>query len=232
MASFIRKVPTASGARAVQIVHKQGRAVVGIEHIGSAHDEAQLAVLMEIAHQRLHPGQETLEFGSDAGTAPGAVVTGSRSRLLWDVLSGAYSRLGFDALGDETFAKLALARIVEPTSKADTIRVLAELGVDAPGLRTVFRSLGRCIERDYRSTIAQACWRHSAIGAASLVLYDVTTLYFETETEDELRKVGMSKERRVDPQIQVGLLVDPSGFPLEIACFEGVSDAPLSSREL
>jgi Transposase DDE domain len=54
-----------------------------------------------------------------------------------------------------------------------------------------------------------------------LVLYDVTTLYFEAENEDALRKVGMSKERRVDPQIQVGLLVDPSGFPLEVSCFEG-----------
>jgi transposase len=53
------------------------------------------------------------------------------------------------------------------------------------------------------------------------VLCDVTTLYFEAEHEDALRKVGMSKERRVDPQIQVGLLVDPSGFPLEVCCFEG-----------
>ena len=55
----------------------------------------------------------------------------------------------------------------------------------------------------------------------SLCLYDVTTLYFEAENEDELRKVGYSKERRVDPQIVVGLLVDRAGFPLEIGCFEG-----------
>jgi hypothetical protein len=53
------------------------------------------------------------------------------------------------------------------------------------------------------------------------VLYDVTTLYFEAENEDELRKVGYSKERRVDPQIVVGLLVDRAGFPLEIGCWEG-----------
>jgi transposase len=53
------------------------------------------------------------------------------------------------------------------------------------------------------------------------VLYDCTTLYFETDEEDTLRRVGMSKERRVDPQIQVGLLVDPAGFPLEVHCFEG-----------
>lgn len=55
----------------------------------------------------------------------------------------------------------------------------------------------------------------------ALCLYDVTTLYFEAEKEDDLRRVGYSKERRVDPQIVVGLLVDRAGFPLEISCFEG-----------
>jgi hypothetical protein len=53
------------------------------------------------------------------------------------------------------------------------------------------------------------------------VLYDVTTLHFENEDEDALRKVGISKEHRVDPQVQVGLLVDPGGFPLEVHVFEG-----------
>ena len=54
-----------------------------------------------------------------------------------------------------------------------------------------------------------------------MVMYDVTTLHFENEQEDELRRVGMSKEHRVDPQVQVGLLVDPGGFPLEVHLFEG-----------
>lgn len=58
-------------------------------------------------------------------------------------------------------------------------------------------------------------------GDVSLVLYDVTTLYFEADKEDDLRRVGYSKERRVGPQIVVGLLVDRCGFPLEIGCFEG-----------
>ena len=216
MASFIRKVPTASGARAVQIVHKRGRRVVGIEHIGSAHDDAQLAVLMEVARQRLHEGQQELELtppaaasqGVEQSASPGARVTGTRSQLLWDVLTSAYDRLGFGTIGDEAFRSLVLARIVEPTSKADTIRVLDEVGVPAPALRTIFRALARCVERDYRSILATACMRHSASTAAgrlSLVLYDCTTLYFETDTEDELRRVGMSKERRVDPQIQVGV---------------------------
>ena len=48
----------------------------------------------------------------------------------------------------------------------------------------------------------------------------MTTLHFENAEEDELRRVGMSKEHRVDPQVQVGLLVDPVGFPLEVHLFD------------
>ena len=133
-----------------------------------------------------------------------------------------YARLGFDVVGDDAFKQLVLARIIEPTSKADSLRVLEEIGVPHASLRTMFRSLRRASAGGYRGQVAAACFAHAAAsGDISLCLYDVTTLYFEAEHEDELRKVGYSKERRVDPQIVVGLLVDRAGFPLEIGCWEG-----------
>jgi hypothetical protein len=92
------------------------------------------------------------------------------------------------------------------------------------GLRTLFRRLARSQARDYRGQLATAAWARPTCtsGAAALVLlYDVTTLHFERDDEDELRKVGMSKERRAGPQVQAGLLVDPAGFPLEVHLFEG-----------
>jgi Transposase DDE domain len=245
---------------AVQLVTKARGEIVELEHVGSAHTDADLALLLRAARERLHRGQDELDFGllqeaevrtddvadwtrPPAGELPlvaaagpaersgrpplvagGGRVVGTASLLLWNVLAEAYGRLGFDAIGDEAFKDLVLGRIIEPTSKADTLRVLSEIGVSAPSLRTVFRALARCIDRDYRGSLARACLAHSArtpAGQASLVLYDCTTLYFETEKEDKFRKVGMSKERRVDPQIQIGLLVDPAGFPLEVHCFEG-----------
>lgn len=225
VASFVRKVPTASGAKAVQIVHKRGRAVVGIDRIGSAHDDAELAVLLEVARQRLHPGQDAFDLGAGVASGGGgaARIVSSRSRVLWEVLHDAYRHLGFEILGDEAFAAMVLARIIEPTSKADTVRVLGDIGAPCPGLRTLFRALGRCQERDYRGQLAKACLAHSArtTGRGAMVLYDTTTLHFENEDEDDLRRVGMSKEHRVDPQVQVGLLVDPGGFPLEVHLFEG-----------
>ena len=70
--------------------------------------------------------------------------------------------------------------------------------------------------------IISALFEHvTNTGGLTLCLYDVTTLYFETEREDDLRKVGYSKERRVDPQVIVGLLVDRGGFPLQVGCWEG-----------
>ena len=221
----MRRVKTASGATAVQIVHKRGRRVLGIEHVGSAHDEGQLALLLEAARVRLNAGQQELplESATGAGRPAGApVVTGTASLLVWEALASVYASLGFEQVGDDAFKALVLGRIIEPTSKVDTLRVLAELGVPVPSRSTVTRCVRRVTERDYRSRIADACYAHATRShALALVLYDLTTLHFETDKEDSLRKVGMSKERRVDPQVTVGLLTDSSGFPLEVHLFEG-----------
>jgi transposase len=59
------------------------------------------------------------------------------------------------------------------------------------------------------------------LGPATLVLYDVTTLYFEIDEGDGFREPGFSKERRLEPQITVGLLTDVRGFPLQVHAFGG-----------
>ena len=73
----------------------------------------------------------------------------------------------------------------------------------------------------WRQSLATASARHARLGPASLVLFDVSTLYFETDIGDGFREPGFSKERRLEPQITLGLLTDASGFPLTVAAFEG-----------
>lgn len=231
MSPFLRKVPTASGATAVQIVSKLGGKRTILEHVGSAHTEQELAALMVAGRQRMAEITETqqeLDLGLDqledtVSLESDRQVVGSASRLLVDAIRASYQALGFDAqVDDDAFFLMVLARLIEPTSKVDSLRVLAELGVDVVHRNTFMNALKRAQQRDYRGRIAQACFDHSvATTGLSLLLYDVTTLYFEAEHEDDYRKVGYSKERRVDPQIVVGLLVDRAGFPLEIHSFEG-----------
>lgn len=225
MAPFLRKVKTASGATAVQIADKTDGTYRILEHLGSAHTDAELTALMAIGQEKLHPDQGVLPLDATQPPVAGTpVAKSSRSGLLIDALTRAYQWLGFsEALDDEAFLQLVLARLIEATSTSDSVRVLHELGVDGVVHRNTFMAaLRRAQERDYRARISQLCFAHSvATTGVSLCLYDVTTLYFEAEHEDELRQVGYSKERRVDPQIVVGLLVDREGFPLEISCFEG-----------
>lgn len=217
--AFIRTVTTASGARAVQIVHKQSGRIVKIEHIGSAHSERDLQSLLALAREQLHRGQLPL-FPTSARPL-GVVLRRSSSDLLFRSIREHYSRLGFDKLNDELFALLCVARIVEPTSKLDSIRVLSDLGLETLQKDSVYRCLARIISNNYQAIISQACCTHANADSLSLLLYDVTTLYFEVQKEDTFRKPGMSKERRLEPQIVVGLLVDKNGFPLTLHSFEG-----------
>ena len=183
------------------------------------------------------PSAATLFSAGPAGAAggpssgrdgPGRVVS-TDSRLLFEALAGVFTELGFDALRDPVFTDLVIARVVEPTSLLDVGRVLRELGRVPASYATLKRTLKRAGPSgagsgagSYRDQVAAWCFEHAqASGDVSLVLYDVTTLYFEADKEDDLRRVGFSKERRVDPQIVVGLLVDRGGFPLEIGCYEG-----------
>ena len=156
-----------------------------IEHVGSAHDEAQVEALKAAAVQRIADGQGELDLGLDLteiGSAPLEII-GLRAGYLWDGLCLVYEALGLDraAGGDEVFRDLVLARIIEPTSKVDSLRVLAETGIDSVTYRTLTRRLPGYPKASFRAALSAACTGHAGLGPASLVLYDVTTLYFETD---------------------------------------------------
>jgi hypothetical protein len=87
---------------------------------------------------------------------------------------------------------LVLARIVEPTSKVDALRVLAETGVESPAYRTLKRRLPVFAKPAVRQALSDARAAHAQLGPASLVLYDVSTLHFETDAGDGFREPGFS----------------------------------------
>jgi Transposase DDE domain len=195
-----------------------------IEHVGSAHNDDEVAALKQVAAERIAAGQAELDLGLHAGPGAGPLeVVGSRAGHLWDALGRAYDSLGFDQAtgGDQVFRALVLARIIEPSSKLDSLRVLEEAGVDSVSYRTLTRRLPRYGKPLWRKDISAACAAHATLGPASLVLYDVSTLYFETDQGDGFREPGFSKERRLEPQITIGLLTDATGFPLAVEAFEG-----------
>jgi hypothetical protein len=88
-------------------------------------------------------------------------ITASRMAHLWNALCRAYDMLGFDeaAGGDEVFRQLVLSRIIEPTSKQDSLRVLAEVGIQPASYATLKRRLP-----GYAHDRGEWAWRRSAPG--------------------------------------------------------------------
>lgn len=229
MAMYVRKGATRSGATQVQVVTKEGRQIVDVDHIGSAHTDVEVAAMVEIAKRRIREraeaaGSVEFDLGDDIAPSVASQLTLQRaySRFLYDTLAGVYERLGFvQAVNDGVFRDLVIARVIEPASKLDTIRILDELGLQAPSNSSIHRSLDRAANRDYRDRLSDACVQFRGVEQLTLVLYDVTTLFFQVEKEDDYQKPGLSKERRLEPQIVIGLLVDERGFPLQVHSFEG-----------
>jgi hypothetical protein len=221
--AYVRTVKTASGAMAVQIVWSSRRGSRSIEHVGSAHDDHELAALKAAAAARVAAGQTELDLGVGAAVASDPLpIMSSQMSYLWDALCTAYQYLfGAVTKGDNVFLDLVVARIVEPTSKVDSLRVIEEVGVAPASYATVKRRLPGYAQPSWRQTLSGACASHAGLGPASLVLYDVSTLYFETDAGDGFREPGFSKERRLEPQITIGLLTDATGFPLMVQAFEG-----------
>ena len=132
-----------------------------------------MELLKAVARQRLYANQDPLDFGDGRRQGQALQILSTQSKHLWEALCLAYTRLGFDALcgADEVFRALVLARVVEPVSKLDTIRVPEEIGVPAPGYRTIRRRLPGYATDEWRQRLAAACAAHVGLGPATLVLY-------------------------------------------------------------
>lgn len=99
--------------------------------------------------------------------------------MFWSTLRTAYARLGFGPLDDAVFEQVMLARLVEPTSKLDTIRLLEGLGVrpriTRPSIDTSAKPRTSAIaSRSRRSSSSMP----SPAETSPWFSHDLTTLYF------------------------------------------------------
>lgn len=140
------------------------------------------------------------------------------------ILDRTFDRIGFNRIDDDVFRKLVKARLAYPASKAATVEYLKNHFDDDVDLSKIYRYLDRLSDHQHE-LVQDISVRHTAKlfgGNIGVLFYDVTTLYFEADYEDGLRRTGFSKEgRHSNPQIILGLLVSLGGYPLAYCIHEG-----------
>lgn len=140
------------------------------------------------------------------------------------LLGKIFDDIGFNQIEESLFKQLVLARLCFPVSKLKTTDYLSKYQFLDIDVQSVYRYLDK-LHKQQKDQVQQISYEHTLKvlnGKINVVFYDVTTVYFESDGDDDLRKTGFSKDgKNQHPQIVLGLLVSKSGYPLAYEIFEG-----------
>lgn len=125
-------------------------------------------------------------------------------------------------LGDYLL-RMVCSRILHPGSKlSDFINGNRFIENKELKLENFYRSLDVLTKE--MDTLQGQIYRHTlgSIGRnTGVIYYDCTNVFFETESDDDFRKYGHSKENRPNPLVQIGLFMDMDGLPLALCINPG-----------
>lgn len=228
---FVRRKKNKSGSFTVQIVDKSNGYRV-IQTIGTAREQDKVDYFIEKARHIIRTcGGKQAELFTCQTPEEAAVrrfigqLSNEQIRVVGPelVFGALFDRLGFGNIPENLFRHIVVARLAYPVSKLKTADYLyryqgIEIEVDS-----IYRFLDR-LSGAYKETVERTAFEYSrgVLGAIHVVFYDMTTLYFESEDEDDLRKIGFSKDGKFQhPQIMLGLFVGEHGYPIGYDIFEG-----------
>lgn len=225
---FIRKKKNSSGTISVQIIDKSSGKYKVLQTMGAANTKETIDFLVQQAQLRIAKLNLSVEIDFDNYRDKYHQffhsITAHRLAGIDYVLGKLFDEIGFNKIEDELFRDLVLYRLVYPKSKLKTTQFLYRYQQKSYSEDDIYRYMDK-LHSTQKQQVQQICYEHTCktLGSqVSMVFYDVTTIYFEIDNEDDLRKTGFSKEgKHQHPQIVLGLLVSQYGYPLAYDIFEG-----------
>jgi len=244
---FIREKKNKSGTISIQIISKKNGKYKVIETIGCAKDEINKELLVSIAKKRLKELEPTL-FDTINTADEKEEILGKKienlnidndlivsiggelifGKILKDIECEKYFqkiKIKNSKKRFEYFKDLVISRILYPGSKLYLIDYLQIFKNKKISVYSIYRLLDKIYSTKLKDYLQECVFNHTMKLLDNKLIvsfYDVTTLYFESESEDDFRKIGFSKEGKLNrPQIQLGLLTTIQGYPLGYEVFEG-----------
>lgn len=224
---FVRKKKNKSGLVSIQVIDKSSGKYKLIKTIGSSSnpEEVELLYKQGLNFKNHFLGQQTINFSQHdfKETVKRNIknITVEGVNLL---LSSIYTEIGFDKVDNEILKQLVIIRLTHPASKLKTSQHLRRYFDVIINEDKIYRYLDK-LYYNHKNILQQISYEHTKKilgGIINVVFYDVTTLYFQIDDEDEIRKRGFSKEgKHQNPQIVLGLLVGLDGYPLAFEIHQG-----------
>jgi len=228
---FVREKKNKSGTVSVQIIDKSSGSYRVAQTVGSSSDPEEIAYLRKKAYTIIPTliGQTSIDFWSDSTKEfVSNLKRVKTSQVQVDgperVFGKIFESIGFGAINADLFRHLVITRLIAPGSKLKTVDYLERYKGISIDISKVYRFMDT-LHKSLKEQVEQIAFDYTKSvlgGKISVVFYDTTTLYFEAEDEDDLRIPGYSKDGKPhNPQILLGLLVGPNGYPIGYELFEG-----------
>ena len=227
---FLRKKKNNSGSVSVQLISKSKGQYKVVKTIGCGSTEQDVQELINIGKQEIEQlSMQTKLFISDDDSLVDAMfstLNNSSIRVVGPelIFGKIYDSIGYNQIKEDLFRHLVIARLSFPLSKLKTIDYLYRYQGVSLNISSVYRFLDKLNNR-LKEEVEQITFNHTKRvlgGQISVVFYDMTTIYFESSDEDDLRKTGFSKDgKHQHPQIFLGLLVGLGGYAIGYDIFEG-----------
>ncbi len=212
----------------IQIISKSSGKYKVVKSFGSSKNIDEIKTLENEANLwiKQSSGLQELDFENEVSIYSNLLnqITSHKLVGIELVLGKIFDEIGFNRIEDELFRDLVLYRIVYPKSKLKTTEYLYRYAQKSYSEDEIYRYMDKLYDKQ-KELVQRISYQHTQKilkEQISVVFYDVTTIYFEIDKEDDLRKTGFSKEgKHQNPQIVLGLLVSKSGYPLAYDIFEG-----------
>ena len=225
---FARKINHKSGVTYIQVVEKDNKKYKVLKSFGGSAKENEIEELLSAARQwiREQRGIVELNFSNEPRVVEEVLdlITGHKLAGIDLVLGKIFNEIGFNQIEDPLFKHLVLYRLVFPTSKLKTTEYLSRFSNEKYSEDEIYRYMDK-LYISQKERVQQISFTHTQSILSvkmKVVFYDVTTVYFESDKEDDVRKTGYSKDgKQQNPQIVLGLLVSENGYPLAYEIFEG-----------
>ncbi len=224
----IRTQKLKSGSTAIQVVEYKDGKTKFIKHVGSGENKNEILILRKTAQNFINHtlGQETLfDNKSDAQKflLGNFKNLGTKCNFFTEEINKIFEFIKLSEISCSLLLHLVMARIFEPTSKLRSQKIMTKYFGISYEITSLYKSLPGILS--FKDIVEGKLIEFAKTRFGfdfSFVLYDVTTLYFESFAPDEFRKPGFSKDNKSSqPQIVIGLMADNNGFPLTYSVFEG-----------
>ena len=224
----IRVVKTGSLANAVQAVCYRNNKRIIVKHFGSCHSSSELAEMIQHANEWVKTYSNQLSIFHDDN--PDGILyinqcsfLGVHYTFFYELISTLQTQIGFSQLSQQLLNDLVIMRLLEPASKLRSIELLESYFGIKHQRKNYYKVAPHWLKfkEVVESKAVDFAKQHYGFNY-DLLFYDVTTLYFETFEDDELRKQGFSKDNKSQqPQILLALMVTKEGFPISYEIFAG-----------